>query len=244
METKIEVSVGDSLENVVEQLLEAKARGEHVYCDFNGHELHSDNVTMDSAFKEVTGLTKEEHDRREKEWHENYKRREKEREERERGYAEKVNASRTEDNIKITEEKVVNGLKFIAEHPSMSQEELIDGLLKLGCNFSLEDITQQFPEGKLLFPGMRDGDLASGATVIANVRDSEIGRAYGDDRFLSVDDDTSIYNFIRVRTGDQTYTKEKVSTICAANAEKESELTAMVESSEEPQITDSNEKTL
>ena len=99
----------------------------------------------------------------------------------------------------------------------MSQEELIDGLLKLGCNFSLEDIKRQFPEEIGLSEGMKQGNLCCGASVIANISDSEFGRAYCDDRLLSVDDDNSIYHFIRVTTGDKTYTKEMVDAINNTN---------------------------
>lgn len=217
MERKIEIRPGDSLESAVYTLLEAKANGEHVYCDFNGHKLHSDNVTMDSAYIEVMGCTKAECDQRMKEWLEEHDKKEKARESREQGYVEKVKASRTGEKKSITLEEVISGLKFIAEHQSMSQEELIDGLLKLGCNFSLEDIKRQFPEEIELSEGMKQGNLCCGASVIANIRDSEFGRAYCDDRLLSVDDDNSIYHFIRVTTGDKTYTKEMVDAINNTN---------------------------
>ena len=57
---------------------------------------------------------------------------------------------------------------------------------------------------------MKKGEVAFGASVIANVRDTEYGRAYCDDRFLSLDDETSIYHFIRIVTGDENYTKENL----------------------------------
>lgn len=114
-------------------------------------------------------------------------------------------------------EEVVSGLKFIAEHQSMSQEELIEGLLELGCDFSLKDIKQQFPTEIALLEGIRKGDVACGASIIVNARDNEFGRAYCDDRFLSVDDEDSIYNFIRVATGDETYTKEYVDALNSGN---------------------------
>lgn len=62
MNNKLKVKRGSSLEDVVSVLLDAKARGESVYCEFEGHKLHSDNITMDSAFLEVTGLDKEDYD--------------------------------------------------------------------------------------------------------------------------------------------------------------------------------------
>ncbi len=217
MERKIEINPGEELESAVHTLLEAKARGEHVYCDFNGHELHSDSVTMDSAYIEVLGCTKAEWDQKEKEMHENFEKEEKARKNREEGYVEKAKSNRKGEEKAITLEEVVSGLKFIAEHQSMSQEELIEGLLELGCDFSLKDIKQQFPTEIALLEGMKKGDVACGASIIVNVRDNEFGRAYCDDRFLSVDDEDSLYNFIRVATGDETYTKEYVDALNSGN---------------------------
>lgn len=59
---KIELRAGDNLESVVYTLLAEKARGNDVYCEFNGVRLSSVDVTMDSAFKAVTGKTKAEYD--------------------------------------------------------------------------------------------------------------------------------------------------------------------------------------
>ncbi len=203
--------VGTNLESAVYQLLAYKARGESVYGEFNGHRLYSDTVTMDSAYIEVVGCTKEEHDRRLAAWREDYDRREREREAREAGYKNRVAQTRANgEPVVITMGAVIAGLKFIAENPSISQEDLISGLLELGCNFTLEDINRQFPEPGLLFPGMAKGNIACGASVICNVRDSEYGRAFADDRFLSIDDGTSIYHFIRFVTGDDTYTKANI----------------------------------
>ena len=210
MEREIQVAPGDNLESVVYTLLAEKAKGKHAFCFFNNHKLHSDTVTMDSAFKEVTGFTKEEFDKKQQEWREEFEREQKEREAREQEYAQIVEAGRTDESRKITLDKVIAGLKFIAYNQNMDQKELIEGLLRLGCGFSLEDIVEQFPEQVKLFEGVKNGDISCGASIIANVRDSEFGRAYCDDRFLSVDDDTSIYHFIRITTGDQTFTKEKI----------------------------------
>ena len=43
-------------------------------------------------------------------------------------------------------ETIVNGLKYIVEHPNMDHSELVDNLISLGCNFTKEDIDKQFPE--------------------------------------------------------------------------------------------------
>lgn len=80
----------------------------------------------------------------------------------------------------------------------------------MGCNFTLEDIKKQFPNSRLLFDEMKKKEISCGASVISNVRDFEYGRAYCDDRFLSIDDKTSIYHFIRVVTGNPNCTKDNL----------------------------------
>ena len=208
---------GENLESTVYLLLAARARGEHVYAEFNRHVLYSDDVTMDSAYIAVIGCTKAEYEEERKRYEEQARKKEEECELREQGYREKVKVDRDAKGAgRITPELVVAGLKFIAEHPRISQDKLIDGLLSLGCNFTLEDIREQFPKCRSikLFDGMKRADIACGASVIVNVRDSEYGRGYGEDRFLSVDDDTSIYHFVRKR-GDKDYTKEKVDAMTA-----------------------------
>ena len=64
MEIAIAVLPGDSLESIVNILSVAKDRNEHAFCIFNGHRLESDNITMDLAFKEVMGCSKEEFDKK------------------------------------------------------------------------------------------------------------------------------------------------------------------------------------
>lgn len=67
METEIKIGFNDNVESAVYLLLAAKARGEKAFIDFNGHILHSDTVSMDSAFKEIFGYTKAEYDQKVKE---------------------------------------------------------------------------------------------------------------------------------------------------------------------------------
>lgn len=114
---------------------------------------------------------------------------------------------------KITEEKVINGLKFIAEHREIEQDKLNEALLDLGCNFNLDDIKNEVKDKnykKSLFDGMKEADYLAGATVINYVKDGDFGRVYVNDRFLNYDDETSIYHFVREATGDENYTKENI----------------------------------
>ena len=308
---------GSDLEGAVKELLEFKMKGQSVFYEFNGTKLYSCDVTMDSAFKEVTGYTKDDFDKRRKEeldkfkvemeqeknqaqqnipaWIERGKKiifseRHKDWEEcvkirandfyngrelndvldimealdkgepmenvqqmfKNQGHSgmssalvrnivysfsskgpeffeataendiipevrEAIEQKKQENKALmekargiISSEGIIVGLKFIAENQTMTQEELREGLLELGCDFSFDDIKQQFPYQIKLFDGMNKGDLSCGASVIVNVRDSQYGKVFVDDRFLSVDDETSIYHFVRVVTGDVTYTNESI----------------------------------
>lgn len=211
---QIKLASYDTLESAVYTLLAAKARGQHVWCYFNGHKLYSDNVTMDRVYLEVTGRTKKEFDQQLLESREQFKKSMQEAKLEEEQEAQLVLESKKKCTLLITQELVIAGLKFIAENQTISQEELTAGLLELGCNFTLEDIKNQVTTPEInLFDGMSQGDLICGAIVIANARKDFLSRAYVSDRFLSVDDNTSIYNYIRIVTGDKTYTKDKVASM-------------------------------
>ena len=53
---------GYNIESVVNKLLEYKEEGRLVSTDFNGVMLYSDTVTLNGAYKSITGLDKEEFD--------------------------------------------------------------------------------------------------------------------------------------------------------------------------------------
>ena len=52
----------DYLDSAIEFLQEYGATGQNVYIDFDGHRLYSCDITVDSAYMEVHGLTKEQYD--------------------------------------------------------------------------------------------------------------------------------------------------------------------------------------
>ena len=54
-----EIEFWGSIDEAVNEL--QKYKDEYVYIHFNGHKLYSDTVTLDSAYKEVTGMTKQEY---------------------------------------------------------------------------------------------------------------------------------------------------------------------------------------
>ncbi len=69
---KINFAIGSTIEDVVKQLLNYRARGVLVCGDFNGTTLYSDTVSMDEAYLSIIGKTKAEMDKQHKEWRENY----------------------------------------------------------------------------------------------------------------------------------------------------------------------------
>ncbi len=94
--------------------------------------------------------------------------------------AEKLETNRKTGTKKITAALVASGLKYImSKSGGTSREELVDGLLAIGCNYTLDEVNAQFPEsqGHPLFDGMRQGELAAMAAIILNVRDTDYGRA-------------------------------------------------------------------
>ncbi|WP_374723605.1 hypothetical protein [Calidifontibacillus erzurumensis] len=69
---KIDFFLGITLEQAVNELLSYKEKGKLVCGEFNGVILYSDTVTMDSAYKQITGKTKSEFDKSLQELKENY----------------------------------------------------------------------------------------------------------------------------------------------------------------------------
>lgn len=57
-----------NIEQAVNELLEYKSNGKLAYCNFNGVNLYSDTVTIDGAYKQITGKTKAERDKEHEEW--------------------------------------------------------------------------------------------------------------------------------------------------------------------------------
>ncbi len=74
---KIEFGAGDSIERAMKDLARFKERGELVYGEFNGQKLYSDIDDVDSAYKKITGKTKDEFDEAKRIRHEEYKAEEK-----------------------------------------------------------------------------------------------------------------------------------------------------------------------
>ncbi len=59
---KIEFAVGSKLEAAIEELLKYKEQGILACGDFNGFTFYSDTVTMDGAYRKITGKSKADFD--------------------------------------------------------------------------------------------------------------------------------------------------------------------------------------
>jgi hypothetical protein len=75
---EIDFPCGCTIERAVNTLLSHRDKGELVSGIFNGTMLYSDTVTMDGAYKEITGKTKAEFDKSQQEWRDNYDREQRE----------------------------------------------------------------------------------------------------------------------------------------------------------------------
>lgn len=75
---KIQLYAGCSVEDAVKELFTYKERGILACLDFNGTILYSDTVTIDEAYKQITGKTKAEFDKTQQDWKKEYEKKEKE----------------------------------------------------------------------------------------------------------------------------------------------------------------------
>ena len=210
MEKEIEIPTGTTLESAVYTLLAAKSNGEHAFCIFNGVKLHSDTVSIESAYQDVLGKSKEEYQKEVDKWSKDFDELEAESKETEGNIQKALQESRANGVKLITPEIVIKGLKYVAEHRDQEQEEFAKGLIEIGCNFTLKDVREQFDTSVNIFEGMKKGDIGCGASVVANARDKVFNRAYCEENFLAEDNDTSVYHFIRAITGDETYTIDNI----------------------------------
>lgn len=201
----IKVDYFGNLDEVIDFLKKAQERNLSICCEFNGHMLYSSTISQDAAYKEVCGYSKDEYDELVARNRQAYEEEMAATKARETEYAKLLKENRkTNENHEITIEKVLAGLYFIISNPNLSHIELVEGLLKCGCNFNLSDLSEYCAkssnanaENLLLFEGMSAGDIACGASVIINTRDNEFGRAFCEDRFFGDENDViSIKHFL------------------------------------------------
>lgn len=78
---KADFRAGNTIEDAVNELLSYKEKGVLVSGDFNGNILYSDTVTMDGAYKMITGKSKYEFDKQLEERLESYDKKKREHQE-------------------------------------------------------------------------------------------------------------------------------------------------------------------
>ena len=197
-----------NLDQMVAILLKYKEEGKQASAKFNGKTFYSDTVTLDEAYLEITGQTRDDYIRSQKEGAKQMKqarRKALETDEQRKARRQRlVEAMRVPgEEIEIDIDTVIDGLKFIYENPGLTQEQLLLGLLMVGCYFTYEDYHRQFPEmvgtGDV-YDGLRDGELCAGADVIINVRDSEFGRSRYNESLKEL-----VRRYIAMHTGDEAY---------------------------------------
>lgn len=75
---EIDFSLGTNITEAVLELIEYRNKGVLACGEFNGVTLYSDTVTMDGAYMEILGKTKDGFDDSQRKWREDYDREEKE----------------------------------------------------------------------------------------------------------------------------------------------------------------------
>ncbi len=210
LEVRIEIDPGKKIADVEKILLDAKARGQEIYVVFNEKQLHSKDMNKDYVYKQLFGITKKEYEQKYNQSLNEHNENEKKDKLKKEKFKKVIKEMNNDKKQTANYQNVINGIKYIIENQNLTQEELFNGLVNLGCTFTIEDINEQFKHPLPLFDGIKTGDLCCGASTIVNTRDSEIGRAYVTENFLEKDDECSLYNYIRITTGDMNYTKEKI----------------------------------
>lgn len=76
----------------------------------------------------------------------------------------------------LLKEKVIKGLKFIAENSDYWDiyPVIKRSLSDLGLNYSLEEMKEKFPSNELLFEGIEKGDILSGLSLLISCKKSAI----------------------------------------------------------------------
>ena len=137
---------GSTLEECVNALLKFQNRGESVVVDFNGHQLYSCDVTMDSAYQEITGKTKAEFDKAREEWLKEYE----EREAREKSEAKaKIPAWIERGSAYIYPEKMEQWAQCVKTragdlYHGMDLDSVLELMEKLESGASMEEVKEIF----------------------------------------------------------------------------------------------------
>ena len=200
---EIKIKFSDDLDVVVTKLIKIREMGGHQTYSFNGYLLSSDTVDMDSAFLMIVGETKEEYDRGQKELLESFKKEKESDERREARTKELVLKSRERGISEITPLLVLKGMRYVLMNERQNYEEFVEGLLELGCNFTIDEVKELVKangeEDCSIFDGLRQGNVLAGALIICNARDSIYIRNVLYGRYIYTDTkDAPVKTYMRI----------------------------------------------
>jgi hypothetical protein len=126
-----------------------------------------------------------------------------------RKMAEEINV---QDAHVITEEKVLQAMKFICEHPNIEYFDAIKGLMELNIYFTLEDIRKKFQNAEIkpFSVAIATSYYPVGAYLVANLFEEIRNHIFTREEFFDIDNELSVWEYIRHATKDKNYTKENV----------------------------------
>ena len=101
----------------------------------------------------------------------------------------------------INKENVLEAMKLLMEHKQDSYPKLADALEKKGFTWSVQDVKYWMEdnhiEGETLGPGLEHGDLAQGATFVANAFSNENGWSYCQEWLFDASDQPCVGSWIK-----------------------------------------------
>ena len=124
----------------------------------------------------------------------------------------RANYSYKKSSNAITQEKIVSGLKFMCENPSISYKDAIRGLMELGLFIRISDIWDNFEniDNISWYKAIKTANVPTGALIIAYLFSDYRSHMYTREEFFDVDGYVSAWEYIRSATNDDSYTKENI----------------------------------
>ena len=185
-------------EDAVKMILAEQAKGKRFFVKFNDKTFISGNLTEEGMYQTYYGHSKAEDQFIHKViWtHPKFER-----------FSGKMlddylEESRKEHIMPATMENVIEGLKFIAENHNNDNAIVVQkALIDYGFNFNETDIKRQ---------DALNVNLRYAVKLFVEYRDSLYGSRAVVEKFLTEDDEESLYSYIRLLSNDPTYTKEYV----------------------------------
>ncbi len=124
------------------------------------------------------------------------------------GLIKKYNVSTEQE---ITEDRIVEAMKYLCETTDKPYLEVLEGLLARGFYWTVNNVGDQYEERRInILDGLTNGEPEAAACVIGNVFDGHFSYQIVKDQYLTHDTYRSGFQYIRTVTGDESYTKENI----------------------------------